>query len=247
MDLSVVILTFNEERHVAETIASARQVAEEIIVVDSGSTDKTVEMARAAGAKVFFRAWDGDFAAQRNFGTEQATADFVFHLDADERISPELAASVKQAAAGHEQKIFAFYRKNLVFGRLCQYGEMKPDIVKRLYPRAGAQWEGKVHENLRGSLPTAMCKGALYHRTYEDWELFLNKVNKYTTIWAEAAKGKGKKTSLAAAAGHGFFAFFKGFVIKRGFLGGFPILVTCCMHAFYTMLKYLKLFQIQDK
>jgi glycosyltransferase involved in cell wall biosynthesis len=247
MNLAVIILTFNEERHIEKTIASARQVADEIIVVDSGSKDRTVELAEKNGAKVFFRAWDDDFAAQRNFGAEQAAAGFVLHLDADERISPELAAAVKQAVGGKEQKIFSFYRKNLVFGHLCKYGEMKPDIVKRLYPRTGAQWEGKVHESLRSGLPTAMCKGALYHHTYEDWELFLNKVNKYTTIWARSAKEKGKRTSLAAAVGHGFFAFFKGFVLKGGFLGGLPVLVTCYMHALYTMMKYLKLLQMQGE
>jgi glycosyltransferase involved in cell wall biosynthesis len=247
MSLAVIILTFNEEKHIEQTIASARQATDEIVVVDSGSVDKTVEIAQANGAKVFHRAWDNDFAAQRNFGTAQAAADFVFHLDADERLSPELAAAVKEAASNNERKIFSCYRKNFVFGHLCKYGEMKPDVVQRLYPRGGARWEEKLHERLSGSLPRAMLKGALYHYTYEDWELFLNKVNKYTTIWARDAKAKGKRTSLAAAVGHGFFAFFKGFFLKLGFLGGLPILVTSLMHALYTMLKYLKLLQTQDK
>ncbi|MDR2006988.1 MAG: glycosyltransferase family 2 protein [Acidaminococcales bacterium] len=247
MNLAVVILTFNEERHIGETIASARQAADEIIVVDSGSTDRTVEIARAAGAKVFFRSWDDDFAAQRNFAGDKTDADFLFHLDADERISKELAASLKALAAENRQKIFVFRRVNKVFGKTIKYGAMRPDRVKRLYPRGKAVWEGKVHENLSSALPTEAAKGDICHYTYENWELFLNKVNKYTTIWAQSARARGKKTSLAAAFGHGFFAFCKDFFLKLGFLAGIPGFITCYMHSLYTMTKYLKLLQLQGK
>ena len=245
MSIAVVIIAYNEEKHIVETIASAKQVADEIIVADSGSTDATVELAEKNGAKVVFRAWDDDFAAQRNFASDSAQSDYVFHLDADERINEKLAKSIKTVCQNNGQKIFSMRRVNMVFGKVFKFGEMRPDVVTRLYPRGKAHWEGHVHEKLVSDLPSAKLEGDILHYTYEDWSLFLNKVNKYTTIWAEAAFERGKRTSLWGAIGHAAGAFFKGLVLKLAFAEGAGGLITTFMHSMYTLLKYVKLFQLQ--
>jgi glycosyltransferase involved in cell wall biosynthesis len=247
MSLAVVIITYNEERNIAAAIDSARQVTDEIIVIDSGSADRTADIAAQAGAKVFIRVWNDDFAAQRNFAADKTAADWLFHLDADERVSPELAKNIKQAVAKEQKSVFSQRRVNYVLGKIMRFGAMRPDTVTRLYPRGAAFWQGALHEKLVSELPRAGLSGPLYHHTYDNWELFFNKVNKYTTIWAETARAKGKKTSLAAAVGHGLFAFGKGYLLQLGFLGGWPGFIVCYMHALYTMAKYLKLWQLQAK
>ena len=127
--LTVVILTKNEEKNIVDVIENAKKISDEILIVDSGSTDKTVELAEANGAKVVFRAWDNDFAAQRNFALEHVQTEWVLYLDADERINDELAESIKNVAEDSKKTMYRFIRRNSAFGKDFKYGVLGPDSV----------------------------------------------------------------------------------------------------------------------
>ncbi len=245
MSLCVVILTFNEEQHIEAAVESAKKVAEEILVIDSGSSDKTVVLAEKHGARVLFRPWDDDFAAARNFADDKTEAQWLLHLDADERISDELADSIKKALLGSERKIYAFKRSNNAFGKEFKYGVFHPDRVRRLYPRGKAIWIGKVHESIQSDLPRVCLFGKLVHYTYSDWEQYFYKFNKYTSIWARQAYDAGKSTSMATAFAHAVFALIKTLLLHGGFLDGLIGIATCFMYFSYTLVKYLKLYQLQ--
>jgi glycosyltransferase involved in cell wall biosynthesis len=241
MRLAAVILTHNEEINIAAAITSARQITEEILVIDSGSTDKTLEIAEKEGARIFFRVWDDDFAAQRNFAADKTDADFLFHLDADERITEKLAASIIGACAANRQNIFSIRRVNSAFGKTFKHGFMRPDRVRRLYPRLKSRWEGKVHERLALTLPDEWLAGELTHYTYRTWEQYFVKFNQYTTIAARSYKDQGKTASLTGAFAHASFAFINVFFLKKGFLDGSWGLIMSIIYFMYTLVKYLKL------
>ena len=244
MSLAAVIITFNEQKNIKDALDSAKKITDEIIVIDSGSTDDTVKIAETNGARVIYRAWDDDFSAQRNFAAQNAKAKWLFQLDADERISDELAASIKQAVQHDNDKIYVCRRKNTVFGQEFGYGVFRPDKVERLYPRDKASWQGKVHEGLKSELPREFIKGTLVHYPYDNWEQYFNKFNKYTTIWAQDAFERGKKTSLPNAFIHAGFSFLKVTFIDKGILDGWKGLMMCCFHFVYTMTKYVKLYDL---
>ena len=233
--LSVIILTKNEEKDIEAAIQNARQCADEVLVVDSGSTDRTVELAEKNGARVVFRAWDNDFAAQRNFALSQTDADWVLYLDADERMNDELVSAVRKTvsakpseAAGKKQ--YRMQRKSVAFGKKFSYGPLYPDRVTRLFPGKTVTWVGKVHEHPECSLPLEKLPGHIEH---------------YSSIWAEEAWHKGRRASLPEALLHGIGSLFSTLILRRGFLDGWMGICLSCMYVSYTMLKYLKLYQKQ--
>ena len=248
--LCIIILTRNEEKDIETAIRNARQCADEVLVVDSGSTDRTVELAEKNGARVVFRAWDNDFAAQRNFALSQTDADWVLYLDADERMNDELVSAVRKAvsanpseAAGKKQ--YGMQRKSVAFGKKFSYGPLYPDRVTRLFPGKSVTWVGKVHEHPECSLPLEKLPGHIEHYTYRDWQEWEEKMSRYSTIWAEEAWHKGRRTSLPEALLHGTGSLFSTLILRRGFLDGWMGICLSCMYVSYTMLKYLKLYQKQ--
>ena len=134
--LAILILTCNEEDNIVSVVENAKKCTDEVVVIDSGSTDRTVELAKEHGAKVAFRAWTNDFSAQRNFALEQTDADWVLYLDADERLNENVIAEVKRiVASGVMDAQYAFTRKSGAFGKIFSYGVLYPDQVCRLFPR----------------------------------------------------------------------------------------------------------------
>lgn len=247
--LSVIILTKNEEKDIEATIQNARQCADEVLIVDSGSTDRTVELAEKNGARVVFRAWDNDFAAQRNFALTQTDADWVLYLDADERMNDEILCAVKKVvSAGSSnaggQKQYRMQRKSVAFGKKFSYGPLYPDWVSRLFPRDSIKWVGKVHEHPECNLPQEKLPGHIEHYTYRDWQEWEEKMSRYSTIWAEEAYNKGRRASLPVALLHGVGSLFSTLILRRGFLDGWMGICLSCMYFSYTMLKYLKLYEI---
>ena len=248
--LSVIILTKNEEKDIEAAILNALLCTDEVLVVDSGSTDRTVELAKKNRAKVVFRAWDNDFAAQRNFALSQTQADWVLYLDADERMNNELLSDVKiVVSAGTsdagEQKQYSMQRKSVAFGKKFSYGSLYHDWVPRLFPVKSVTWVGKVHEHPECKLPLEKLPGHIEHYTYRNWQEWEEKMGRYSTIWAEEAYKKGRRASLPVALLHGIASLFSTLVIRRGFLDGWMGVSLSCMYFSYTMLKYLKLYQIQ--
>ena len=247
IDLTVVILTKNEEENITDVIKNAANLTKKILIVDSGSTDKTVELAKEAGAKVVYRAWDNDFSAQRNFALDKAETKWVLYLDADERLNDELIDAIKKATKKDDDIQYKIKRKSVAFGRKFNYGVLKPDFVPRLFKTQHVKWVNKVHEHPVCEDKAEILTGYIKHYTYSDWQQYYNKFNQYTTIWAETAYKNGKKTSFVKAFGHAFFGFIQMGILKRGFLDGALGVVLSVNHFFYTLTKYIKLLDLQRK
>ena len=240
--LTVVILTKNEEKNVVDVIVNAKQVTEKIIVVDSGSTDKTVEFAEANGAKVIYRAWDNDFSAQRNFALNYVDTEWVLYLDADERMNEELVVELKRVIKDSPKVMYRFIRRNSAFGKDFKYGVLGPDSVIRMFPKDEVHWEEKVHEKPVGNLSILTLKGFLRHYTYSDFDQYVGKMNVYSTIGAQNNKTKHKKVGIIKDfVFRPLLAFFKMYVLKKGFLEGWLGFVLCLNYANYTLNKYVKL------
>ncbi len=244
--LTVVILTKDEEENIVDCITNAKQVTEDVLVIDSGSEDATVELAKSVGARVVYRAWDDDFSAQRNFAIENSDAEWLFYLDADERLSEELVQSVREAINGGDC-CYSMPRKAVAFGQLCSHGVLRPDKVTRLFKRTHFKYVNKVHERPECSDPCKELKGYLEHYTYTDWHRYFIKFNQYTTLWAENAYAKGKRTNYFAAIGHGLFGFIQMAFLKGGILDSWIGFVLSINHFFYTYMKYVKLIDLQRK
>lgn len=241
-NLTVVVLTKNEEKNIVEVIVNAQQVTNKVLIVDSGSTDKTVELAEAAGAKVVYRAWDNDFSAQRNFALEHVDTEWVLYLDADERMNDELIQDIKKVLNTSKKAMYRLIRRNSAFGRDFKYGVLGPDSVVRLFPKDEVHWEEKVHERPVGDLPIITLKGFLKHYTYTDFDQYISKMNAYSTIGAQNNKAKNKKVGVIKdLVLRPFLAFVKMYILKKGFLEGWLGFVLCLNYANYTLNKYTKL------
>ncbi len=242
--LAVVILTKNEEKNIVAAMESAA-FADEIIVVDSGSTDETQRLAEERGAKFFLHPMGEDgFAGQRNFALTQTAADWVFYLDADERIMPAAAQDI-QAAIQQEKAAYKVKRINIVFGQPMKYGEHAPDWCVRLFPRRAVQWEGVVHETPQTKLPVKALANPLHHYTYNDWDRYFEKFNQYTSLMAKRMLANGKRAAFSDILFHPLFAFIRFYILRLGFLDGKQGLIFALNHYFYTMIKYVKLYYAQ--
>lgn len=238
--LTVIILTRNEKNNIEAGIQTAK-FADEIIVVDSGSEDNTIELAEKAGAKVFLHPFEG-FAAQRNFGLQQVTTDWVMYLDADERITKEAARQIQKAVEYNEQCYYDIKRINFIFGQKQDHGAHRPDYPKRLFPTDSVTWEGVVHESPCVNLPKKRISDPLEHHTYSNWEMYFDKFNQYTTLMADKMQQEGKKAGLSDMTIRPLFAFFRAYVIWQGFRDGLLGFIMSVIHAQYTFTKYIKLY-----
>ncbi len=170
----------------------------------------------------------------------------MLYLDADERLNDELIQSVK--AVVDEGKLdcqFSMERKSVAFGTKFNHGVLKPDHVARMFPRTAVTWVHKVHEHPECDLSLRFLPGHIEHYTYKNWHHWEGKLCQYTTIWAEEAYKRGKRISLSGIFLHSLGGFFKMFVSRVGFLDGWMGTYMCFNHFFYTLLKYLKLYELQ--
>lgn len=239
--LAIIILTKNEERNIGAAIDSA-SFADEVLVIDSGSTDATRAVAEGRGARFVSHPMGEDgFAGQRNFALTQTEAEWVFYLDADERITSAAASSIKEMVAGRVEAAFSIKRMNIIMGQMMKHGAHRPDWCLRLFPREAVIWEGLVHERPVFSLPCKELKGELLHHTYKNWANYFHKLSSYTDMMAERMHEDGKKAGLADITLRPAFAFFRAYVLQKGFLDGELGLVFSILHGYYTFMKYLKL------
>ncbi len=241
--LAVLILTRNEQENIVSVVENSGTCADEIIVIDSGSTDDTTALAEAHGARVVSHAWTGDFAAQRNFALTQTQAEWVLYLDADERLTPPLMQAVREAVAGDATAQYEVERRSVAFGQMFRHGVLKPDHVARLFPREKVRWVGSVHEHAESPLACVRLPGYLEHHTYRSFEQWEKKLCQYTTLWADGAFARGRRISKAGILGHSLGGLFKMLVLRLGFLDGWLGIYMCLNHFFYEMLKYLKLYE----
>lgn len=244
--IAVLILTFNEEKNISQCIESVN-FADEVIIIDSGSTDNTLNLAGELGAKVVSHPMTEGFAGQRNFALLQTGAQWVLFLDADERITPELAIEIKAIIKENEQFAYEILRRNVIFGQEVSYGGHSPDRSLRLYPRTAISWQGAVHEQANVTLPIKQTKHSMLHYTYTSWDRYFFKFNQYTTMMAEKMLESGKKTKITDITLRPFFAFIRFYILKSGWRDGQIGFIMAVYHAFYTMTKYVKLYYLRKE
>ena len=248
--VSVLILAKNEEKNISACIESVKNFADEIIVIDDFSTDSTAEICKNLGAKIFQRALNGDWGSQKTFAIQQATCDWIFIIDADERVTPELSAEIKKILAADEKK-FAWRcaRLNYFYGQALKHGGWFPDYVTRLLPREGTSVQGLVHEKVVHPYSEKKIDSSkhLIHYPYRDWTHNLNKMNTYTNFMAKRMFEEGRRANFFDIIFRPLWAGFRMYILRGGFLDGAVGFIMSGFHAFYTMAKYVKLYYYDKK
>lgn len=242
--LSITIITKNEAHNIADCLRSCR-FADEVVVVDCGSTDGTVAIARAEGAQVYEMDWAGD-GPQKNRAIDRATGDWFFSLDADERIPPELAAEIREAIERDDVDGFRVPRVSMYCGRFMHHGGWRPDYNWRLARRGKARYtETQMHASLRIEGRTGTLKESIVHYSFLTLESVLDKMNRYSSGSAQDLHARGRRGSIAQAVGHGLWAFFRTYVLRRGFLDGRLGFLLAVSNAEGTYYRYVKLWLMQ--
>jgi glycosyltransferase involved in cell wall biosynthesis len=244
--LSVTIITLNEADHIAGAIDSAVW-ADEIIVVDSGSRDGTVDIARAKGARVVCREWPG-YVDQKNHAAGLAAHDWIFSLDADERITPALAAEIQALlAADPPLRGYRMPRVTFHLGRWIRTTDFYPDYQTRLYDRRAARWRGKyVHESVAVDGRAGRLRHELEHYSFRDLLDHLDRINHYTTLAARQMHEAGRRVGPLGLLVHPPAAFLRNYVLRRGFMDGTTGLMLSLVNATSVFLKLAKLWELQN-
>lgn len=243
--LSVAIITHNEESNLPRTLASVRW-ADQVVVVDAGSTDATVLMAREEGAEIFQENWKG-FAAQKNSAINHCTCDWVLSLDADEEVSPALAEEIQTTLQSDNSYVaYTMPRRNFFLGRPLRYGGFYPDRKLRLFQRGQARFAARaVHETLACNGPVGALKNPLLHHAYPTLASYIEHMNRYSTLGAEILieSGRTSRNSVAFAwniLAAPAFNFLYNYIVRLGFLDGREGLLIHLYHAAYGSWKYGK-------
>jgi glycosyltransferase involved in cell wall biosynthesis len=245
--ISAVVITCNESANIEACLASLAW-CEEIIVLDSGSTDATVAMARAAGAQVHVTPdWPG-FGTQKQRALELATGDWVLALDADERVSPAGRDEILTAIAQGDADAYLVPRRSLYVSRFMQHSDWWPDHVLRLARRSQARYtDDVVHERMEVQGRIGTLSEPLEHLSYRDFESVLQKVNAYSSAGARQLHARGKQTSLMSAILHGMAMFLRTYIVKRGFLDGAEGFILAVSNAQASFWKYIKLRELNRR
>lgn len=240
MKISATIITFNEERNIPRVIESLR-CADEVIVVDSGSSDRTVEIAAKLGARVVESPWRG-FAGQKNLASDNATHDWILSLDADEALSEALEGEIWQIKKnGPEYDAYTMPRLAQYLGRWIMHSGWYPDRKVRLFDRRKAKWVGRyVHESVVVGGRVGHLKENLLHYTCASLSEHLRTMDRYTTLAAEQLVDQRSPIGWPQLLGDPLWTFFRTFVLQRGFLDGTEGLAIAYMAALYNFLKYTK-------
>ena len=243
--LSVAIITLNAAAQLEACLKSAR-FADEIVVIDSGSSDGTQVLAERHGARVIQQDWLG-FGPQKQFAVEQASHDWVLCLDADERVTPQLQASIENALKNPSTAAFRFPRKNRFLGRYLKHGEGYPDWSLRLFDRRQACWsDDAVHEKVETQSRIGELPGDLLHDSAESLAAYLAKQNRYSTLAADMAFAAGKRAGFARIVFSPLVRFLKFYFVRQGFRDGLPGLVHIAIGCFNSFVKYSKMLERQN-
>jgi glycosyltransferase involved in cell wall biosynthesis len=244
--LSVILITRNEEANLRDCLASLGGLAQQVVVVDTASTDGTIAIAQEFGATIAQPAdWPG-FGPQKNRALDLATSDWVLSLDADERLTPELRSEISAALAnpGHTT-CFAIPRLSWYCGRFIRHSGWNPDYVDRLFQRGTARFsDDLVHERLIPSGSVVKLKNHMLHYSFMNYSQVLQKIDRYSSASAEQAFAKGKRSSTLAAIGQGVWSFFRTYFIRLGFLDGpqgFSLALANAQGSYYRYMKICEL------
>ena len=243
--LTVTIVTLNEAAHIGAAIDSV-SFADEIVVVDAGSSDDTADIARRKGARVETRGWTG-WVDQKNFAATLASHEWILSLDADERVTPPLRDEVTTLLA-NEPPLRGYRVPRVTFhlGRWIRTTDFYPDFQTRLYDRRGARWRGKyVHESVAVDGPVGQLRHELEHYSYRDLRDHLDRINQYTTLAARQMHESGRRSGPLHLLLHPPAAFLRNYVLRRGFLDGTAGLTLSAVNAYSVFLKFAKLWEME--
>jgi glycosyltransferase involved in cell wall biosynthesis len=248
MEISVVIITFNELNRLEPTLKSVANIASEIIVVDSYSTDDTIQIAKKYTKNIFQRKWK-NYSDQKNFANSKASFPWILSLDADERLSPELQKELIQLKEREpESNGFSMPRQVFYLGKWIKHTVWYPDRKLRLFRKDKAYWEGEfVHERLVIEGEIQKLQGALLHFTYGSIHDHLNQINVFSDLAAQKLYAEKKKCGWANLVLNPIFGFIKSYYFKFGILDGYAGFVVSVLHGYSIFLRYAKLREIWKK
>ncbi len=246
--ISAVLITYNEEEKVRRALRSLESVADEIVVVDSYSSDGTVETCRHYTDRVLLKSWEG-YCHQKQFATDQASHDWILSLDGDEMLSPQLAQEILEwKGQGSSRKGYYLPRKTFFMGRWIEHTTWYPDWQLRLFEKTSGRWEGgRVHESVRVTGPTGRFKGQIYHHTYASFSEYLEQLERFSSLAAQDYFDGGKRADWTHLLMQPPVIFLKNYLFRRGFLDGIPGLAVSFLAAVSSLFKYLKLWEIQSE
>jgi glycosyltransferase involved in cell wall biosynthesis len=242
--VTATVITLNEAANIAAALESLTWV-DEMIVVDAGSTDATVAIARRYGARVETRAWDG-YSAQKNYAASIASNDWILSIDADERVPADLAAEIRALLdAGPARGGYRIPRVTWYLGRWIRGTDWYPDYQLRLYDRRAGEWNGcPVHESVALQETPGQLRHDLQHYAYRSLSDHLATIDRYTTLSAEQWQKEGRRVSAAALLLHPAAAFLRNYLLRRGFTQGTPGLIVSALNSYYVFLKFAKLYEL---
>lgn len=246
MHLSAVVITFNEERFIGECLSALDQVADEIIVVDGFSTDKTSEICKSFKKVKFLQQnWMG-YSKTKNYGNDNTANNWILSIDADEILSPQLILEINTWKKENKLHFTAFKRLTNYCGTWIKHGGWYPDIKLRLFDKTIAKWEGELHENIvyLGLQEIRLSKNNIYHYSYTSINNHILQANKFTTIGAEELFKKGKKATIVKAIVSAKVKFLKDYFFRFGFLDGYYGFIVALISSWASFLKYAKLIQL---
>lgn len=246
--ISAVVLTKNEEKNIKDCLGSLKW-CDEIVIIDDYSEDKTAEIAKSFGAKVYPKKLENDFAGQRNFGLEKAKGDWVFFVDADERVSDSLREEVIKLLNYKVTKYSGFYlkRRDFMWGRELKYGETGNIKLLRLAKRDAGKWRRAVHETWEVEGPTETLRNPLSHYPHQTLREFLAGVDWMSTLHAQENKKEGKGANLLKIIIFPKLKFFDNWILKLGFLDGTAGFVVALIMSLHSYLAWSKLWLLQRK
>jgi len=242
VNISVTIITKNEIDNIEPCLAAAWKVADEVVIVDSFSTDGTQQLCQILGARVVEHPFQ-NYAHQKNMAKEYAAYDYILSIDADEVLGEKLIASILKAKNNWSADAYLISRLNNYCGKWMKYGGWYPDRKIRLFDRKKATWKGDIHEKvmLNQNATLEKLEGDLLHYSYGSITDHVVRMNNYTDFMAKSAFEKGKKATLVKIVFSPIFNFFKRYFLKLGFLDGYYGFVIAVLGAYYNFLKYVKL------
>mgnify|MGYP006072276259 FL=1 len=245
--ITAIIPTLNEEIHIDEAIKSVG-FADEIIVIDSFSSDKTLELAQKHNVKIIKRKFD-DFSTQKNFAIDQALHDWIYILDADERVTPEVEKEVLEAVKNPGKYVGFYVRRSFYLsGKIVKYGGFQRDKVVRLFLKEFCRYNGNhVHETIVAKGELGFFKHKIDHYSYRNYDHYISKLNHYGALRAKQMQAQGKTVNLYHILIKPPVRFFVHYVVRLGFLDGFSGFLIAKTHAYGVLTRYIKLWLFNQK
>ena len=244
MKISATVITLNEEKDLPRCLSSIKNLVDEIIVVDCGSTDKTIDIAKKFGAKVYSRKFD-NYANQKNFAVEKTSGDWILSLDADEEVTPtlsnEIASSIKHQASNFVA--YSIPRKNIIFGKFIKYTRWQPELDRHiwLWRKGYGKWVGDVHEEVVVDGEVGKIKNPKVHYQYENVKEFLDMINRYSELEAKKKLESGTKYSVLRMLLDPIYNFFVRYFYRLGFLDGWHGFTLSYLMAIYHLTVWVKI------